>query len=75
MSTKREPSHDPVNHPSHYTKGAIEVLDFLLDQEFPYLEGQVVKYISRHRWKGESLQDLKKAQFYLAKLIARGSVQ
>ena len=27
---------DPVNHPSHYTSGKIEVIDFIEDQKFPY---------------------------------------
>jgi hypothetical protein len=61
---------DPVNRPAHYRQGKIEVLDFILDQKFPYLEGQIVKYVSRHRWKGDSIQDLRKAEFYLKRLIA-----
>ena len=67
---------DLVNHPPHYTTGKIEVLDFIEDQKFGYLDGQVVKYISRYRHKGSALQDLKKAQFYLSRLISdveRGS--
>lgn len=60
---------DPVNHPAHYTTGTIEVLDFILDQQFGYLDGQVIKYLSRYRHKGSPLQDLQKAQFYLNKLI------
>jgi hypothetical protein len=60
---------DPVAHPRHYTIGKIEVLDFILDQDLPYLAGNVVKYISRYRWKGSPVQDLEKAAFYLARLI------
>jgi hypothetical protein len=62
---------DPVNHPVHYTRGKIEVLDFILDQNFGYLAGQVIKYLSRYRWKGTPLEDLKKAQFYLNQLIEK----
>ena len=62
-------AHDPVNHPAHYTTGKIEVLDFIQDQQFGYLDGQVVKYLSRYRHKGKPLEDLKKAQFYLHRLI------
>lgn len=62
---------DLVNHPAHYTRGKIEVLDFITDQDFGYLDGQVIKYVSRHRWKGNSLQDLEKARFYLDRLIVR----
>lgn len=64
---------DLVNHPPHYLRGKIEVLDFILDQRFPYLEGQIVKYVSRHRHKGDSIQDLRKAEFYLKRLIAESS--
>lgn len=61
---------DPVNHPSHYTFGKYEVLDVLQDW-FPTspLLWQVVKYISRADHKGNKLQDLKKAEFYLKKAI------
>lgn len=60
---------DMINHPPHYTTGKIEVLDFILDQKFGYLDGQVIKYMCRYRHKGNALEDLKKAQFYLNKLI------
>ena len=63
-------SYDPVNHPAHYTTGTIEVLDFILDQRFGYLDGQVIKYMSRYRHKGNRLEDLRKAEFYLRRLIA-----
>ncbi len=62
-------ANDPVNHPSHYTQGQIEVLDFIEDQQFGYLAGQVIKYLSRYRHKGQPVEDLKKAQFYLTRLI------
>lgn len=60
---------DPVNRPSHYTQGKIEVLDFILDQRLPYLAGQVIKYVCRYRFKGNPKEDLKKARFYLDRLI------
>ena len=62
---------DPVNHPSHYTFGRFEVIDVLQDW-FPHdpLLWQVVKYVARAQHKGNMLQDLKKAQFYLNKQIA-----
>lgn len=62
---------DMVNHPPHYTTGKIEVLDFILDQDFGYLAGQVVKYLSRYRWKGSPREDLEKARFYLDRLLER----
>ena len=60
---------DMVNSPPHYTAGRIEVLDFIEDQQFGYLDGQVIKYVSRARHKGAQLEDLRKARFYLDRLI------
>lgn len=63
------PENDMVNHPPHYTTGKIEVIDFIRDQQFDYLEGNVVKYVARARHKGKELQDLKKAAWYLNRRI------
>ena len=65
---------DPVNHPNHYTSGGIECLDALEASMSPieyagFLKGQVFKYIWRYRLKGKPLEDLKKARFYLDRLI------
>jgi hypothetical protein len=68
-SMLRQASHDPVDRPAHYTRGRIEVLDFILDQGLPYLAGHVVRYVCRYRFKGKPLEDLKKARFYLERLI------
>ena len=59
---------NPVTHPPHYTQGKIEVLDFILDQDLPYLAGNIVKYICRYRFKN-GVEDLQKAEFYLKRLI------
>lgn len=61
--------HDPVNHPQHYTAGKIEVIDFIEDQKFPYHLGNVVKYICRHDKKGTTIEDLKKAAWYLNRYL------
>ena len=63
---------DPVNHPAHYTYGKYEVFDILTDW-FPQnpLLWQTVKYLARCEHKGNMLQDLKKAQWYLAAEIKR----
>jgi len=59
-----------VTHPPHYTTGAIEVIDFILDKfRHDYLLGQVCKYISRADHKGTPIQDLEKAQWYLERAI------
>lgn len=62
---------DHVNQPPHYTRGKIEMTDFVLDQRLGWLAGNVIKYIVRYRFKGKPLEDLKKCRWYLDKLIAR----
>lgn len=61
--------HDPVNHPSHYTMGKIEVIDAIEDWGLGFHDGNVIKYVARHRHKGKALEDLKKARWYLDRLI------
>jgi len=34
-----------------------------------YAEGNIIKYVSRHKYKGKAIQDLKKARWYLDKMI------
>lgn len=62
---------DPVNHPAHYTRGHIEVSDFIADQDFDFFLGNVVKYAARagHKSPDTEIQDLEKAQWYLNKKI------
>ena len=59
-----------VNHPSHYNQGKIEVIDAIEDWDLNFCEGNVVKYVARHRHKTEPLEDLKKAKWYLNRLIS-----
>lgn len=66
---------DNVNHPKHYTSGKIEVIKIMEDQltseEYRgYIKGQVIKYITRERYKN-GLEDLKKARWYLDRLIKK----
>ena len=62
---------DPVNHPSHYTTGSIEVIDFIEDQKLPYHLGNTVKYICRAGKKdpAKTTEDLRKAAWYLNRYI------
>jgi len=60
---------DSVSHPAHYTQGKIEVIDFIEDQKLGYHEGNIIKYVCRHKHKNKPLEDLKKAQWYLERLI------
>jgi len=53
---------------SHYAVKAIQPWDYIVANNLGYLEGNIVKYVSR--WKDKNgVQDLKKAQHYLQKLI------
>lgn len=58
-----------VNHPAHYNSGSIEVIDAIEAWGLGFLEGNIIKYIARHELKGTPLQDLKKAKWYLNRLI------
>lgn len=59
---------EKVVHPGHYNQGKIEVWDFIVDQGLGFLEGNVIKYLCRSG-KKNGLEDLKKAEQYLKKLI------
>jgi len=63
---------DMVNHPPHYNKAGIETIDAIQAMtgdgfEF-YLQGNIMKYLWRYRYKN-GVEDLKKAEWYLSKLI------
>ena len=60
---------DEINNPEHYTKGKIEVFDFIVDQDLPWEAGNIIKYLCRYRYKGTPLKDLKKAQWYVNRLV------
>ena len=51
--------------PSHYTRGSIEVWDFIRDQQLNYHLGNAIKYICRAGFKGSKREDLEKAIHYL----------
>ena len=60
-------SKEAVNHPSHYkTDGArYEAIDVIEDWNLGFSDGNAVKYICRHRFKKNPIQDIKKAIWYL----------
>jgi hypothetical protein len=68
---------DAVEHPSHYNHGGRETIDdikdHLNDSDWNAYQGgllfNVYKYIDRAPYKGKRLEDLKKAAWYLNKLI------
>jgi hypothetical protein len=62
-----------VNHPSYYTDGNIEVIDYIEDKNFNYRLGCAVKYISRAGKKDPDkyVQDLEKAVWYINREIEK----
>ena len=52
----------------HYKNGSIEPVEYILKNKMGYLEGNVIKYVTRHRDKGKS-QDIKKAIHYLEMIL------
>ena len=61
---------DPVEHPAHYKVGGIETIDFIEAKKLNYNIGNVVKYLTRADYKGNKLEDLRKAQWYLTREIS-----
>lgn len=68
---QRDIMNDPVNHPSHYTDGKIEVIDFIEDKKLGFHLGNAVKYISRAGKKdpAKTVEDLEKAIWYIKRFI------
>lgn len=64
---------DNVNHPSHYTDGKIEVINFIEDKNLNFHRGNAVKYISRAGKKNpeKEVEDLEKAVWYTNREIQR----
>lgn len=68
--TGEEPYEKTVNHPSHYTQyEKLEVID--LTEQMNFNRGNVIRYVARAAFTGTELEDLKKAEWYLKREIAR----
>lgn len=61
---------DPVNHPAHYTKHPSRIECIQITEHMSFCLGNVVKYIWRSDEKGATIEDLKKASWYLNREIA-----
>lgn len=67
---------DVVNSPPHYKTGGIEAIEGIEASMGPeayagYLKGSVTKYLWRYEKKGKPLEDLKKARWFLDRLIQK----
>jgi len=65
---------DVVAKPYHYNTGNIECIEAIEESmsEFAfkgYLKGNCMKYLWRYDYKGKPVEDLQKAQWYLARLL------
>jgi|TARA_R100001460_G_scaffold105431_1_gene152011 hypothetical protein len=69
---KRMREEDVVNKPPHYNQAGVECIEAITaatgDGYEYYLQGNIIKYLWRYRYKN-GIEDLKKAQWYLNKLI------
>ena len=63
--------HDPVNHPQHYTSHPSGVECITVTRHMSFNLGNAMKYIWRADLKGNSVEDLKKAAFYINDEIKR----
>jgi len=71
---------DMVNNPPHYTRGSIEAIDYMEAKSTPeefagHLRLTALKYLSRTGYKDDALQDLKKAQWYVNRLVKHSEKQ
>ena len=66
---------DMINHPPHYTSHASGVECVQITEHMGFCLGNAVKYIWRADLKGDAVEDLKKARFYIDREIARRETQ
>jgi hypothetical protein len=59
---------DPVNSPKHYTQGHMEVITAIEGLGLGYHQGNVLKYVSRYKYKN-GIEDLRKAKWYIDRLL------
>lgn len=67
--TEKKNQKDNIN-PTYYVGSKIQVSDFIAEFKLDYFAGNIVKYVVRHKFKN-GLEDLKKARWYLNKLISQ----
>lgn len=72
LNTRQEAEtiYDPIEHPSHYNEGRkYETIDVIEDWNLGYHLSNALKYLSRYNRKGDGIQDLKKAVWYIQRKI------
>jgi hypothetical protein len=58
---------DSINHPSHYTQGDVECIEII--GEMDQMRATCIKYLWRYKDKVNPIEDLRKAEWYLARYI------
>ena len=72
--TEYEKSSDAVNHPSHYkSRSGLESIDVIEAFDLNFRLGNAVKYILRCGRKGDAVEDLRKAEWYIRREIGARS--
>lgn len=66
--------YNAVDRPAHYNNGGVECIDYIeqvlgLEGFIDYCHGNIIKYQHRYKHKGNALQDMKKAQWYMNKMV------
>ena len=65
------PDDDKINRPKHYTKHPSGVECIQITEHFNFNLGNAIKYIWRCGLKGDELEDLKKARWYIEREILK----
>ncbi len=68
MKTNKQKATEIQIGGKHYNRYKIQPTEFIHKNEIPFIEGNIIKYIVRHRHKN-GLEDLKKARHYIDLLI------
>lgn len=71
LSLTEAEKHDPVNHPTHYTSHPSGIECIQITEHMGFNLGNAVKYIWRADLKGDAIEDLEKAKWYIEREIAK----
>lgn len=69
------PTHDPVNHPTHYTSHPSGIECIQVTEHMGFNLGNAVKYIWRADLKTDAIEDLKKARWYIDRELMKRGVE
>jgi|TARA_R100001530_G_scaffold86625_1_gene60303 hypothetical protein len=68
LSIDQDPLHNQIGG-NHYKECSIQPVEYIHANNLDYLEGNVIKYITRHRTKGDGKKDVEKAIHYAQLII------